>query len=90
MKKKELIKAARSISEDVIRQQVEREGLLAKDYFLWEIPEGHLVCYWRNGMQYVSMNDDEVNNFAVAEYLLARSVRVYSSGDNPPVPPTTD
>jgi len=67
MKKKELIKLTRGIPDELIRQQVEHGGLSVKAYFLLAGQEGYLVCHWgRDGKQYVTMDDDEANNFAVA------------------------
>ena len=85
MKKKELVKLTRGIPDEVIRQQVECQGLSVKDYFLIAGQEGYIVCHWgRDGRQYVSMDDDEANDFAVSHYLLRSGVPVYQSGDDVP------
>ena len=85
MKKKELIKLTRDIPDETIRQQVEHTGLLVKDYFLIAGQEGYLVFYWgKDDKQYVIMDDDEANNFAVSQYLLRSGVLVYQLGDAVP------
>lgn len=91
MKKKQLIKHTRHISDELIRQQVEQNGLSIQDYFLIGSQGNYLVCNWeRDGTQFIMMNDNEVNNFAVAHYLLRHGVPVYPFGSevpNRPLPP---
>jgi hypothetical protein len=68
-----------------VRQQVEHKELSAADYFLVAMADNYLVLHWgRDGRQYVSMDDDEVNNFAVAQYLIRRGVTVYQNPSEVP------
>ena len=85
MRQDQLIKQARDIPEDVIRQQVENEGRSVKDYFLVAYEEHFLVLFWgQEGRQYAIMDDDEINNFAVAQYLIQHGDPVYQSADDVP------
>lgn len=87
MKKKQLIKRTRDIPDELIRQQVEYGGLSVKDYFLLAMQGDYLVCHWdHNGREFVSLDDDEANNFAVAQYLLRHGVPVYQPGSVVPKP----
>ena len=80
MNRKQLIQLARAIPDKSVRQQVEHEKLSASDYFLVAMADHYLVFHWgHDGRQYVSMDDDEVNNFAVAQYLIRLNVPVYQS-----------
>ena len=85
MNRKQLIKLARAVPDEVVRQQVEHEGLSAADYFLVATPDHYLVCHWGyDGRQYVTMDDDEVNNFAVAQYLIRFGVSIYQDPNEVP------
>ena len=85
MKQKQLVKLSQDISEDVIRQQVESEGRSAKDYFLVAFEEHHLILFWGSGgQQFAIMDDDDVNNFAVAQYLIQHGAPVYQSAEEVP------
>jgi hypothetical protein len=86
MKRKRLIKSARDIPEDAIRQQVEAWGKRTENYFLLASGDGFLVCFWNSaGGQNAIMNDDDVNNFAVAQYLIRHGASVYQDIDEVPV-----
>jgi len=84
MKKKQLMKQARDIPDEIIEQQIEQNGLTAADYYLYKMsgPAGnYLVCYRdQDGVEFVVMDDDDVNNFAVARYLLRYGVPAYPPG----------
>lgn len=81
MKKKQLIKRTRNISDEFTRQQVEQNGLSIQDYFLIGAEGDYQVCYWeQDGTQFVMVNENEANNFAVAHYLLRHNVPVYPWG----------